>query len=68
MTIIRPAIRLTEEELSALQRASEICASIRDNCPDLDFPCQTFTTYAENAYGCLEELIGMYYDHINEED
>ena len=67
MKSTKPSIRLSEEELSTLQRASEICAIIRDDCPDLDFPCQNFTTYADNASECLDSLVEMYYDHINEE-
>lgn len=67
MKITKPTIRLSEEELSILERAKDICDGICENCPTLGHPYDQIPEYAENAAYNIACLLDIYNDHVNEE-
>ena len=67
MKITKPSIRLSEEELSVLERAKEICDDICENCPSLENPCEGLPGEAESVSYYLNNLLDTYNDHVNEE-
>lgn len=67
MKITKPSIRLSEEELSILERARDICDAINENCPSLDYPSDMLPQYAGDAVYNLDNVLSTYNDHVNEE-
>lgn len=67
MKITNPTIRLSEEELSILERAKDICDDICENCPSLEYPCAGLPGEAESVSYYLNNLLTTYNDHVNEE-